>query len=144
MEPQGRGKKEGKRLETLPLFNPTASLQSIDERDAPKATKISVGTDASPSREGNYASRVTTHCACSRGNQIGCMADGARDIRLARMEQDSATGRIRLSWLAQQEDGSWRPETTTLGPEEGHPLLEICRRAAEDFARRERGATPDS
>jgi hypothetical protein len=55
------------------------------------------------------------------------------------MEQDASTGRINLSWQAQQDDGSWKRETATVEAEESHPLLELCREAAAEFARRERG-----
>jgi hypothetical protein len=71
------------------------------------------------------------------------MAEGARAIRLAWLEVDSPTGRIRLSWQAQQEDGSWKAETATLEPGESHPLLDLCKDAAADFARRERGPATD-
>jgi hypothetical protein len=72
------------------------------------------------------------------------MSEHSHAIRLAWMEQDPSSGRIRLSWQAQQEDGSWKRGTATLEPGEGHPLLELCREAAADFARRERGAAKDS
>lgn len=72
------------------------------------------------------------------------MAEGSRAIRLAWLEVDSSTGRILLSWQAQQEDGSWKAESATLQPGEGHPLLDLCRDAAADFARRERGTSTDS
>ena len=60
------------------------------------------------------------------------------------MEEDSFTGRISLEWQAQQEDGTWKQESATLERGQGHPLLELCRRAAEDFARRDRGTALDS
>jgi hypothetical protein len=72
------------------------------------------------------------------------MAEGSRAIRLAWMEHDPATGRTRLSWQAQQEDGSWKQEGAILQPGESHPLLELCREAAADFARREEGTATDS
>jgi hypothetical protein len=55
------------------------------------------------------------------------MAEGSRAIRLAWMEVDSATGRLTLSWQAQQPDGSWGQETATVEPGQGHPLLERCK-----------------
>ena len=60
------------------------------------------------------------------------------------MELDPSTGRTRLSWQVQQEDGSWKQEKATLEPGESHPLLEECSKAAADFARRERGTSTDS
>ena len=70
------------------------------------------------------------------------MAQPERAIRLAWMEQDPPTGRMHLSWYAQLEDGSWKQERATLEPGETHPLLQRCKDAAADFARRERGTTP--
>lgn len=72
------------------------------------------------------------------------MGEHSRAIRLAWMDQDPSSGRIRLSWHAQQEDGSWKRETVTLEPGEGHPLLEACRKSAAEFGRRQRGAETDS
>jgi hypothetical protein len=88
--------------------------------------------------------RGTTHCAYDRADEIDSMAQGSRAIRLAWLEVDSFTGRIRLSWQAQQEDGSWKSEAATLQPGETHPLLDQCRDASADFARRERGPATDS
>ena len=75
---------------------------------------------------------------CNGGSEIDRMGERSRAIRLAWMELDASTGRINLSWQAQQEDGSWEGETAILEAEESHPLLELCRAAAADFARRER------
>jgi hypothetical protein len=72
------------------------------------------------------------------------MAEGSRAIRLAWLEVDSSTGCIHLSWQAQQEDGSWKTEAAALQPGESHPLMDVCRDAAADFARRERGPATDS
>ena len=67
------------------------------------------------------------------------MGEHSHAIRLAGMELDASTGRISLSWQAQQKDGSWKRETATLEHGDSLPLLELCREAAADFARRERG-----
>ena len=55
------------------------------------------------------------------------------------MELDPFTGRIKLSWDAKQEDGSWKLQTVTLEPGESHPLLKLCRESVADFDRRTRG-----
>jgi hypothetical protein len=88
--------------------------------------------------------RGTTHCGRDGANEIEGMAEGFPAIRLAWMEEDSSTGRMRLSWQAQQEDGSWRQETATVEPGGRHRLLELCREGAADFARREKGTPLDS
>src|ERR1700737_3197428 len=88
--------------------------------------------------------RVSPPCASAKESEIDRMSEHSRAIRLAWMEQDPSTGRIRLSWQAQQEDGSWRRETATIEPGGGHPLLEVCRKSAAEFARRQRGAETDS
>jgi hypothetical protein len=72
------------------------------------------------------------------------MAESSRAIRLAWLEEDPISGRIRLSWQAQQEDGTWRDEEATIERGEAHPLLDLCRRAATDFIRRDRGTPLDS
>jgi len=71
------------------------------------------------------------------------VAEGSRAIRLAWMEVDSPTGRVTLSWQAQQPDGSWEQKTATGEPGEGHPLLERRKEAVADFARRTRGPATD-
>jgi hypothetical protein len=86
-----------------------------------------------------HGGRVFTHCAFAEGSEIDHMREHSPAIRLAWMEQDASTGRINLSWQAQQDDGSWKRETATVEAEESHPLLELCREAAAEFARRERG-----
>lgn len=91
-----------------------------------------------------HCGRVSTHCARGTATEIEGVTEPPRAIRLAWMELDPDTGHINLSWQAKQEDGSWRQERATLEPGESHALLEQCREAAADFARRERGAGTDS
>jgi hypothetical protein len=88
--------------------------------------------------------RGTAHCASGIGCDFERMAEGSRAIRLAWMEVDSPTGRVALLWQAQQPDGSCGQETATVEPGEGHPLLERCKEAVADFARRARGPATDS
>ena len=67
------------------------------------------------------------------------MAEPARAITLAWMEEDPSSGRMHLSWYARLEDGSWKQERATLESGETHPLLQQCKDSVTDFARRERG-----
>jgi hypothetical protein len=89
------------------------------------------------------AGRGTTHCARGVANEIDSMAASSRAIRLAWLEEDPISGRIRLSWQAQQDDGTWREDAATIERGERHPLLDLCRRAAMDFIRRDRGTPLD-
>ena len=67
-----------------------------------------------------------------------------RAIALPWMVENPLSGRIKLSWEAEQEDGSWKRETATLQRGENHPLLELCRESVADYERRTRDTNLDS
>ena|ERR1700687_1463506 len=143
------GKKRGSVWRRSPS-HPTAD-RSIWLTSTSRPTQREIRRDRRIGKSANYSNdarpnvRGTTHCTCCEGGEIKNVTEPfRRAIALPWMVENPLSGRIKLSWEAQQEDGSWKRETATLHRGEKHPLLELCRKSVADHERRTRDTKLDS